>query len=214
MNDKQRKYIDYRGQGYGKAQSYMMSGYSSKNPSQAVYALERESKVLKELSEILSMGCRARELTEADSAINRQIDALALQECAEKTIAAIEGADGETARRIQFYRNIINGKTKTKKKTTTKNAAGEVTSIKEIEVDDVSARMAARRELDKILGLTMILPDVDRLQVAGITINIVDASKKEEPKEITVDAESVETVREEDVEEVEETEDAEDDESK
>ena len=35
LNEKQRKYVDFRGQGYGKAQSYKMSGYGAKNVSQA-----------------------------------------------------------------------------------------------------------------------------------------------------------------------------------
>ena len=39
--------------------------------------------------------------------------------------------------------------------------------------------MKARKELDRILGLNQ-LPDLDKLQVGDITINIVDASKKEE----------------------------------
>jgi hypothetical protein len=39
--------------------------------------------------------------------------------------------------------------------------------------------MRARKELDKILGLNQ-MPDLSKLQMGDITINIVDASKKEE----------------------------------
>ena len=46
-------------------------------------------------------------------------------------------------------------------------------------MDDVDVRIKARKELDRILGLNM-LPNIDNLQIGGITVNIVDASKKEE----------------------------------
>lgn len=186
LNEGQRRYVEYRGQGYTKAQSWSMAGYASRNPSQAAQSAEKLNKTLKELAEILYKDTKARELTVEDSALNRQIDALALQKCAEETLKVIDGADGETARRIQFYRDIINGRIKTCKRTITKDALGRVRGSKEEEIDDVAQRIAARKELDKILGLTMILPDVDRLQVGGITINIVDASKKEEKPEETV----------------------------
>lgn len=198
LNEGQRRYVEYRGQGYTKAQSWTMAGYASRNPSQAVQSAEKLNKTLKELAEILYKDNKARELTVEDSALNRQIDALALQKCTEETLAVIDGADGETARRIKFYRDIINGKIKTFKRTTTKDALGRVKSIKEEESDDVGTRISARKELDKILGLTMILPDVDRLQVGGITINIVDASKKEEEKAETETAEAF-TVSEEEI---------------
>jgi hypothetical protein len=47
------------------------------------------------------------------------------------------------------------------------------------EVSDVDVKMRARKELDRILGLNQ-LPDLDKLQVGDITINIVDASKRDE----------------------------------
>ena len=102
-----------------------------------------------------------------------------MQDKAEKLLQTIDGADGETARRIQFYRDILNGKIKSYKKTTTKDENGKIKSVKIEEVDDVDVRIKARKELDRILGLNM-LPNIDNLQIGGITVNIVDASKKEE----------------------------------
>ena len=179
LNDKQRRYIDYRGQGYSKKQSYAMCGYISNNPCQASYALEKSNKLIVDLTEKLIMNKRANDITVQESDLNKRIDALALQEGAEKAIETIEGADGETARRIQFYRDIMNGKIKTVKKTTTKDAHGIVKSVKFEEITDVGVRINARKELDRILGLN-VLPDIDKLQIGGITVNIVDASKKEE----------------------------------
>lgn len=197
LNNLQRKYVDFRGRGYTKTQSYQMCGYSSKNPSQSAYLMERDNKIIPELIDKLLTQKKARELTEQESAINKQIDALAKQEYAEKTLEKIEGADGETARRIQFYRDIMNGKIKTVRKTIKKNALGVVIETKIEEVSDIDTRIKARKELDKILGLNM-LPDIDKLQIGGITVNIVDASKKEELEDsrnqVVLDVDAVEVV--------------------
>lgn len=197
LNKNQRKYVDYRGQGYSKTQAYAMSGYESKNPSQSSYLMERDNKVIPELCAKLITNKKAAELTEEESALNRHIDALAQQQTAEKMLEVIEGADGETAKRIQFYRDIMNGKIKTVKKTTTKDATGAVKSVKIEEINDVDTRIKARKELDKILGLNM-MPDIDKFQIGGITVNIVDASKKEELEDernkIVLDANAVEVI--------------------
>ena len=179
MSTRQRKYVEFRGQGYKKRDAYLMAGYDSKLASQAAYGLELKNPIVKELVECLVTQNKARELNKEDSALNKQIDALALQDGAEKILETIEGADGETARRIQFYRDVMNGKIKTVRKTTRYNAMGEKMETRVEEVSDVEVKMKARRELDRILGLNQIA-DLDKLQVGDITINIVDASKKEE----------------------------------
>lgn len=197
LNNMQRKYVDFRGQGYNKTQSYSMAGYSSKVPSQSAYIMERDNKVIPDLVVKLQTQKKARELTEQESALNQQIDALAKQEYAEKTLETIDGADGETARRIQFYRDIMNGKIKTVRKTVKKNSLGAVVETKIEEVSDIETRIKARKELDKILGLNT-LPDIDKLQIGGITVNIVDASKKEELEDsrnqVSLDIDKVEIV--------------------
>ena len=45
-------------------------------------------------------------------------------------------------------------------------------------LDDIETRIKARKELDRILGLNEIV-DVASLQMGDITINIVDASKRD-----------------------------------
>lgn len=197
LNNSQRKYIDFRGKGYNKVQSYQMAGYTTKNPSQSAYMMEAQNKVIPELVQKLQAQKKARELTEQESALNRQIDALARQECAERTLQTIDEADGETAKRIQFYRDIINGKIKTVRKIIRKNPMGETLETKIEEVSDIETRIKARKELDKILGLN-ILPNVDNLQIGGITVNIVDASKREELEDsrnaVVLDVDQVEVV--------------------
>lgn len=176
---RQRAYIDYRGQGNSKTNSYKMAGFNGKVAGQAAWVLEQRCKIIPELVDCIQGSKKVRDLSVEDSEINQQIDALATQQGVEKMLEVIEGADGETAKRIQFYRDVMNGKIKTTRKTTRKNAMGEVIETKVEEVSDVETKMKARKELDRILGLNQ-MPDLGSLQMGDITINIVDASKKEE----------------------------------
>lgn len=179
LPNRQRKYVEFRGQGYSKTVAYKMAGFDGKAATQAAYVLEQRNKILPELIEAFLAQKRVRDLTKQDSEINQRIDALALQDGAEKMLEVIEGADGETARRIQFYRDVMNGKIKTVRRTTRYNAEGTKIETKVEETSDVDTKMKARKELDRILGLNQ-MPDLDKLQVGDITIHIVDASKREE----------------------------------
>ena len=181
LNARQRKYVDFRGQGYSKTQSYKMAGYGGKNVTQAAFNLEKHDKGIAELVQTMLMVKQAKDVIIGDenSRINQTIDALAMQESAEKIIEKVEGSSSEDVRRIQFYRDIISGKIKSVKKITHRNAEGAVTKVVLEETSDIDVRMKARKELDKILGLNSVL-DIGQLQMGDITINIVDASKKEE----------------------------------
>ena len=176
---RQRLYVDFRGQGNSKTNSYKMAGFNGKVAGQAAYLLEQRNSIIPELVSCLEGQTKVSQLTQEDSPINQQIDALAKQDGAEKMLEVIEGADGETAKRIKFYRDVMNGKVKTVRKTMKYNAMGALIETKVEEISDVDVKMKARKELDKILGLNQML-DLDKLQVGDITINIVDASKQEE----------------------------------
>lgn len=176
---RQRLYVDFRGEGNSKTNSYKMAGFDGKTAGQAAYLLEQRNAVIAELVNCIQGQTKVAQLSKEDSAINQQIDALALQEGAEKMMEVIEGADSETAKRIQFYRDVMNGKVKTVRKTKKYNALGALLETKVEEISDVDVKMRARKELDKILGLNQ-MPDLSKLQMGDITINIVDASKKEE----------------------------------
>lgn len=181
LSAKQRAYVDYRGRGYDRANSYRMAGYGGKKElqRQAAHIMESRNPQLCEIVDTILRNNKAHELAVADSELNRRIDALATQKTAEKLLEAIDSADGETARRIAFYRDIVLGKIKTVRKTVKKNACGEIIETKIEEMDDVNTRIQARKELDKVLGLNT-LPTFDTIELGGITVNIVDASKKEE----------------------------------
>lgn len=179
----QRKYIDYRVSGYSKTASYRMAGYRGDKCGQAAYLLETRNEGLRNIIKTIEDVKYAALIVEPESDINKTIDALAAQQGAEETIKAVEGADSETARRIQFYRDIMNGKIKTKRKTKRYNSKNELLETKEEEVSDVETKIKARKELDKILGVNAVL-ELDTLKMGDITINIVDASKKEELEDV------------------------------
>ena len=185
LNVRRRKYVDFRAQGYSKTQSYKMAGYGGNNIGQAAHNLEKNDKGIAELIETMLSVKKAQDVVDnnENNEINRQIDALALQDGAEKMLEVIDGADGETARRIQFYRDIASGKIKTVRKTTHKNAEGATIKTIIEEVSDIDTRMKARRELDKILGLNSVI-DLGAIKTGDIIINIVDASKREELEDV------------------------------
>lgn len=204
LPSRHRKYVDFRGQGYNKTISYKMAGYEGKNVSQCAHNLENKNKGIVELINTMLMVKKAKDVVEnnEESQINKQIDALALQEGAEKALEKIEGADGETAKRIKFFRDIANGKIKTVRKTTQLNPEGAVIKTTIEEISDIDVRIKARKELDRILGLNSVI-DIDKLKVGDITINIVDASKKEEladeRNKIVLDPDDVEVINGESV---------------
>lgn len=179
LPSRHRAYVDYRGQGNSKTNSYKMAGFNGKVAGQAAYILEKRSPTIVPLVDCILAQKQVRDLTVQESQINQQIDALALQEGAEKMLEVIEGADGETAKRIKFYRDVMNGKVKTVRTTMRYNAMGALIEKKVEEVSDVDTKMKARKELDKILGLNQLI-DIDKVQMGDITINIVDASKQDE----------------------------------
>ena len=207
-----QRYVDFRGEGYGKGDAYKMAGFGANKASQKAYMLERDYPHIKDLIDTIQGSVQgekiATDFTKQDSMVNEQINAIAKQEFGEKLQGAIDQRDPEMMKRIQFYRDIMNGKIKTVRKTVRLNALGAVIETKIEETSDIETRIKARKEIDRILGLSTI-PDLGSLQVGDITINIVDASKKEELEDsrnnVVLDIDKEEDINGEKVVVVEET---------
>lgn len=192
LSKKRQKYVDYRAQGYGKAQAYRMAGYSATKSNQAGYILEKDNPVITELVATLQGANKIKSIIEdPKSKVNRQINELAGQKNIDRALATLDGMNEETARRVAFYRDIINGKITTVKKISRYNEQGNIIETRVEETSDVSVKMQARKELDRILGMNEIV-DLDQFQMGPITINIVDASKKESDTTQQQDESSVE----------------------
>lgn len=177
---RQRAYVDARGRGNGKAESYRMAGYTTqKNAGQNAWILEHNDKRLAELIEVLDNARRAKDVLKEESAEGQRIKALAKQNAATSVLQKIEGDEnGELARQIQFFRDIAEGKTRTVKKTIYTNSRG-AKSTKTEYISDVDTRIKARKELDRLLGISAIQP-LGQISAGGnVNIMIVDASKKD-----------------------------------
>lgn len=177
---KQRLFVEYRARGMTKAEAYKQAGFSSARPIQAAYKLESTNKAIRDLIGVLKKQLTAKDLSDINNEdANKTLKALASQEKTDKYIDAFSEMDSETAKRVLFYRDIIAGRIKTVKKTTKRNGDGEILQTTVEEISDVSAKVAARKELDKILGLNA-LPELNTISMGDITIHIVDASKRDE----------------------------------
>lgn len=199
LNVQNQRYVDLRGKGYSRKSAYVASGYATSYPAQAAAKLEKANKGLVELIEVLQKNASAN-LEDENSAINQTINALSTQNNNDRVLQAVSEGDGETARRIQFYTNIMNGITKTVKIKKKYDGEGNLIEKTVEQVSDIAVRVQARKELDKLLGLNEIL-DIGSLQCGDININIVDARKKDEDgdvrNKIELDPNNVEVIDDE-----------------
>lgn len=213
LTAKQRCYIQYRARGNSKSESYRMAFNSeARKAGQAAFLLEQRP-IIATLIGILEKQHRLDSLSEKESKLSRNLEAKIETAKTAEALSLIENADGETARRIRFYRDIVDGKIKTVKKTVTKDGDGNITQTKIEESSDINVRINARKELDKILGMNQVV-DIGRVQAGGITINIVDAGKKDELEDsrnrVVIDLDKVEDIDGETVLVTEEAEEKED----
>ena len=183
LTPKQRAYIDYRSKGFSKTDSYRRAGYiDSKNSGQNAWIMEsRTYPFMKELIEVRQQIKKANEVLDPESQISKNIDAIIKADEAKQVLSVVENADAEELKEIKFFRDIAEGKIKTVKKTKYLNAAGVVIKQKVEEISDIESRIKARKHLTMLLGLNKVV-DVGNIQTGNITINIVDASKKDEAK--------------------------------
>lgn len=180
LKPRQRAYVDYRSMGMGKADSYRKAGYiSEKNSGQNAWILENKTPGMKELIEVRLKIKKAKDVLDPNSQISKNIDAIIKQEDAQQVIETVENADVETLKEIKFFRDIAEGRIKTVKKTKYLDKDGKVTKQKIEEISDIESRIKARKHLTSLLGLNQVV-DVGSINTGNITINIVDASKKDD----------------------------------
>lgn len=206
---RQQAYVDGRASGLERKEAYIRAGYGEKDAARKAYIMEtRGSGVIKQLVErVTAPELRAlADINKENSKLNAEIDKKAREAYKElgktkngytevvqmkEAMVDVPKMDAPTAERLAFYRDIMNGKTKSVKETIRYNKDGEVIERKIEKINDVDTRIRARKEVDRILGLNTLI-DVGELQAGkNITINIVDASK---PKEIPIEPEDVKVV--------------------
>ena len=193
LDIRRKKYIDFRGQGYNKAESYKMAGYNAKNYGQAAYNLERNDNTLREIIVNISNHNKLEQFADGKGDLQRQINALSDSAQTKKALKVLENATGEEAMRIKFYTDIASGKTKTIEKTTIKDRDGNVKEERIVEKEpSIADRMVARAKLDGILGISDMTSQIGQVQAGQITVTIVDASnklaKQDKRNDVVIDA--------------------------
>lgn len=180
LPERQRRYVDYRVAGFGKKDAYIKAGYKAgKNAAQAAYILERNIPQISQVIEAMAALKFVSDLDKAKGEPMEIIDAKASVAVAQSKalMERIMKMEPEEAERLQFYMDVMSGKIKTKKKVKNISEAG-IVSYRIEEIEDVKIKFEARKEIDKILGLNRLL-DIGKITAGSVTINIVDASKKD-----------------------------------
>jgi hypothetical protein len=184
LNFQQQKYIAYRAQGLTKADSYRRSGYKSSQPTQSACIMEQKRPYIKAIVEEITTHKDLQTKLDASNQ-NKFFRDLAKNSTESKELEMLRNATSDEAIRINFYNDIINGTMKQTIKRKSRNEQGEmVLSSVEIKEPTFSDRMAARKELDKILGLKET-GNVENKVISGddnsktvFNFNVVDTSSK------------------------------------
>lgn len=180
LPERQRRYVDYRVAGFGKKDAYIKAGYKAgKNAAQAAYILERNIPQISQVIEAMAALKFVSDLDKAKGEPMEIIDAKASVAVAQSKalMERIMKMEPEEAERLQFYMDVMSGKIKTRRKVKNISEAG-IVSYRIEEIEDVKIKFEARKEIDKILGLNRLL-DIGKITAGSVTINIVDASKKD-----------------------------------
>ena len=180
----------YANGGFSKKAAYVAAGYTdSKNAKTSAYDLAKKIARFDEFVAALRGQKTVTDAYDPESDVSKQIDDIAEGDLLPTPIVPAEivgtGASldlaemsAEQAKRIQFFRDIASGKTKTIKKTKTFDREGKCTGSKVEEITDVATQMRARFELDKALGMNEMLK-VGEVKAGIITIKIVDCANHE-----------------------------------
>lgn len=191
LPEKRQKYVVLRGQGYSKADAYELAGYKEKQRGVGGYNLENQNPIIAELIDVMLGKIVNPPIYSDENAIAMVVDNKANSTLPIELQNAGAMSD-EDAKRIQFYRKIVNGEIKSIKVTKTFDKDGNLTGKKVEETSDINMRIQARREMDRILGLNAVI-DMGQVNAGDIKITIVDASLREEPKK-EVDDQRGETI--------------------
>lgn len=185
-----RQYIIYRARGDQKKQAYLLAGYKDgKYTSQNIRVMEKRYPILQELIDAMSVHKERVDAYQEGTKVSKKIDRRAEDPPiemqlykvddrmpVEQPIKDVATMSVEDAKRIKFYRQIMEGKLINEQTTITYDKDGNVTGKKVVKTLDVDTRMKARKELDRVLGLTDML-QIGNIEAGSINITIVDASK-------------------------------------
>lgn len=200
LNTKHQKYILCRGQGYGMAEAYRLSGYKGHAHAQSGYDLEKKRyPFFEELIKALKGQFEKVEIFNNESILAKEIDKKAKEKSIVDQIAStyvpkvvenapvskpldlskeIEKLSIDQVQNLQFWRDVATGKIVTEKEIKTYDKDGNLTGKKVEKIKDVSIRMKAQEVVARMLNMEEIM-QLGTVEVPNVNIMIVDARKKE-----------------------------------
>ena len=172
---KQRKFVDYRGQGFSLENSWISAGFQSKNAKQLASQFVRKDPTVAELIKQIQTHNRLMQLNDPQSALSQEI--MDNSKKAKTALEYIHDAKGEEAVSLKFYLDVINGEIKQKKTTKTTDKNGDTVVKEEIIEPTITERMKAREKLDLRIGIDEMSKAVGQVEFAeGLKITIFDPS--------------------------------------
>ena len=182
MNQTAKQYTVNRILGFSKNDSLRNAGSNATSNSSLSSTVQNLEERNPQIEEIVNWGVEhslEAQINNDNSAFAKSLEG----KQAEAELAQLNHATSvmspNMAESVEFYRKVAKGEIKTRKITERYDNEGKLIERKKETIEDVDAKMRAREKLDRLLGINAI-QNLGQVQVGSISINIVDASKKEE----------------------------------
>jgi len=182
MNQTAKQYTVNRILGFSKNDSLRNAGSNASNNSSLSSTVQNLEERNPQIEEIVNWGVEhslEAQINNDNSAFAKTLEG----KQAEAELAQLNHATSvmspNMAESVEFYRKVAKGEIKTTKIIERYDANKKLIERKKEYIEDVDAKMRAREKLDRLLGINAI-QNLGQVQVGSISINIVDASKKEE----------------------------------
>ena len=199
MNQTGKQYTVNRILGFSKVDSIRAAGSNAKEGhslSGTAQSLEERNPQIQEIVDYAQQNNLEAQLMNDKSAFAKTIEEKKNELQMQQLNQATSVMSPNMAESVDFYRKVVSGNIKSKKTTITYDAKGKEVSRKTEFIEDVGSKMQAREKLDRLLGINAI-QNLGQVQVGSISINIVDASKKEPDEEREVDIQNDAIIRDE-----------------
>lgn len=189
MNGTAKQYTANRILGFSVIDSIKGAGSMAKDNESlksTAKSLEKRNPQIREIIEYAQQHNLSSQMLSEKSELSQSLEAKAQEAQIQALKQATSVMNPQMADSVNFYRRVANGSVKTYKTTEKYDASGKLIERKKEIIDDAETRMRAREKLDRLLGINAI-QNLGQVQVGSISINIVDASKKEEDNAPEVD---------------------------
>lgn len=181
MNQTAKQYTVNRILGFSKVDSIKAAGSNAKPDmlSSTAKSLEERNPQIEEIVQWGLEHSLESQLNNENSNFSKTLEGKKAELEMQQLNHAASVMSPNMAESVDFYKKVASGFYKTRKTIERYDSNGNLIERKKEVIEDVDAKMRAREKLDRLLGINAI-QNLGQVQVGSISINIVDASKKEE----------------------------------